>query len=217
VTSFGKRSERIGFFSNPSADSGKCHIISACTINERGPLKTTITSSLALPDDPNLPFFAYGAFKPGEVAFDQISDLLATNPILSSVKGNLKVRDGLPLFDSSGAGRVRGFLLTFRDESRLQAYEKICSFEPKKVYYWTKGQLSDVTANVLHGKKLDKGRPTDLESEEWSFRMDPVFNNGLDVIKEIADELAGHTFESAPPESFDWRRFEPDPEIRTAG
>jgi len=111
-------------------------------------------SLLCLPQDVNLPFFAYGALKPGELAYAQISDLVSGEPIAAKASGSLKVRDGLPLFEPSGSGTVRGFLLTFRPEKCMGAYDRIRRFEPKSIYRWKKLQLQtpEVYANVLEGR-----------------------------------------------------------------
>jgi hypothetical protein len=68
---------------------------------------------ISLPQNPELPFFAYGAFKPGELAFTQIETFLDQQPTRATAAGSLKVRDGLPLLDDRSGGSVQGFLLTF--------------------------------------------------------------------------------------------------------
>ena len=85
--------------------------------------------------------------------------------------------------------------------------KKICAFEAKHIYFWTKLTFGASTANVLQGKKMDRGRAIILESSEWTFRKDPVFEFGLQTVEQIAEEFAGCSFESAPPENFDWPRF----------
>jgi hypothetical protein len=162
---------------------------------------------MKLPQDLTLPFFAYGAFKPNELAYSQIKEYLSNEPTVVFATGNLKVRDGLPLFDPTGSGKAQGFILDFSPETRKLAYEKICAFEPKNIYFWSEIKVETFTANVLQGKKMDHGRPTVLESNEWTFRLDPVFQHGLLAVQQMAEELADCPFESAPPESFDWPRF----------
>jgi hypothetical protein len=164
---------------------------------------------ISLPQNLELPFFAYGAFKPGELAFTQIETFLDQQPIPAIASGSLMVRDGLPLFDNRGDGNVDGFLLAFsKDRCRL-AYETICRFEPKAIYFWEAANLLSpvVSANLLSGKKFDRGRPQDLEGNSWSFRLDPVFQHGLPVIEETVLKLGHERFVSAPPENFDWPRF----------
>lgn len=168
------------------------------------------TSPLALPNDISLPFFAYGAFKPGQLAFGQLREFLSEKPVPALASGSLKIRDGLPLFKPEHDGSVQGYVLTFRAQSFLEAYEIICRFEPKSIYSWEESLLSSpptTTVNLLVGRKMMRGRPNDLETGSWSFQDDPVFKYGLPVIKETAETLASHPFESSPPEEFDWSRF----------
>jgi hypothetical protein len=164
---------------------------------------------ISLPQNPELPFFAYGAFKPGELAFTQIETFLDQQPTRATAAGSLKVRDGLPLLDDRSGGSVQGFLLTFSTDHCLSAYETICRFEPKAIYSWKKVILTSPTvpANLLVGKKLDHGRPQDLEENSWSFRLDPVFKHGIPIIEKTVAQLGHKRFVSAPPERFDWPRF----------
>lgn len=164
---------------------------------------------LSLPQNLELPFFAYGAFKPGELAFTQIECFLEQRPTPATVSGNLKVRDGLPLFDNREGGSVHGFLFTFSKDCRSRAYETICRFEPPTIYFWENTLLSSPTvpANLLVGKKFDRGRPHELDENNWSFRLDPVFKQGLSLIEDTVMQLGYKCFASAPPERFDWPRF----------
>jgi hypothetical protein len=119
------------------------------------------------------------------------------------------VRDGLPLFDNRDGGNVHGFLITFSKDFCLLAYETICRFESKAIYFWTEATLlsPDVSANLLVGKRLSHGRPHNLDENNWSFRLDPVFKFGLPVIEETVAQLGNESFASQPPDHFDWPRF----------
>lgn len=164
---------------------------------------------LSLPQNLDLPFFAYGSFKPAELAFTQIERFLGQQPTPATASGSLKVRDGLPLLDDRGGGTVHGFLFTFKKDRCSTAYTTICGFEPKNIYFWKEALLSSPTllTNLLVGKKLDRGRPHDLEGNSWSFRLDPVFNYGLRVVEDTAMQLGYECFCNAPPEHFEWPRF----------
>lgn len=167
------------------------------------------TRVLPLPDDLGLPFFTYGAFKPGELAFSQVARFLDRPPELAKALGSLTVRDGLPLLDDQGDRPIHGFLLFFGPTERAAAYQTICRFEPRAHYRWTAAALASppVRANLLVGKKLDRGRPQDLEDDTWSFRLDPVFAHGLGLVEATATQYGQAPFESTPPEDFDWERF----------
>ena len=163
---------------------------------------------VTLPQNLELPFFAYGAFKPGELAFMQIERFLAQEPTSATASGSLKMRDGLPLFDHGGWKRTR-VSAQFSKDCCVSAYETICRFEPQTLYFWKEALLSfpTVLANLLIGKKFDHEQPSRLEGDRWSFRLDPVFNHGLRVVEDTVMQLGYECFASAPPEHFDWTVF----------
>ena len=67
-------------------------------------------STLKAPPNTALPVFVYGMFKPGELGFERLREmLLAGSPTPARVAGRLWIRDGLPLLECTGtAGEVRG-------------------------------------------------------------------------------------------------------------
>jgi hypothetical protein len=155
----------------------------------------------------DLPFFAYGAFMPGELAFAKIERYLDCDrsPEPADATGSLWVRDGLPLFVSGGRDVVRGALLRFkRGDSRDQAYGEIRGFEPAEIYQWCKIELKNPKedAFVLEAKNIEKGNPEKLDESRWSFRLDPVFDEGLETIQKIVNELGGEPFSV-----IEWSRF----------
>jgi hypothetical protein len=163
---------------------------------------------LSLPNDQELPFFAYGSFKPGELAFSQLEAFLDRPPVIAEASGALKIRDGLPfLVDAEGA-KIDGYLLYFKDGSRSNAYKKICEFEPRTIYSWEIRHLvtPGTQANLLIGK-VPNGGADHLEDQIWSFRLDPVFQYGLLVVKDTVTSFSAQEFESASPTLFDWSRF----------
>jgi hypothetical protein len=125
-----------------------------------------------------------------------------------SIAGSLRVRDGLPLLQRGGGGQVDGYLIRFKVDRAEDAYRAICRFEPRKHYRWDATSLSGALgrANVLVGRSINKGSHIHEESS-WSAWRDPVFEQGLSVVRKIAEELATDSFHSAPPGSFDWDRF----------
>jgi len=172
--------------------------------------ETTGPTPLPLPSDTSLPFFAYGALKPAEIAHEQIRAFLASEPTSTTVSGSLWLRDGLPLLKSAGGGTVQGYVLRFRDSDAAQAYHRICAFEPRKHYKWgmTEALLEPpLRVNVLVGKQLDRGRAVPAERNAWSLADDPVFSHGLEVVRRVIQLDAVNEFVSAPPDAFDWDRF----------
>lgn len=120
------------------------------------------------PERTDLPYFAYGLFKPGELAHGQIEEFLEESPVEEQVTGVLYVRDGLPLLRPGGRDLVVGYLLRFREGKAEEAYARICAFEPRKHYRWNTVTLAKTgaTANALLGRSPEKGSIRD-EGGVW--------------------------------------------------
>jgi len=161
---------------------------------------------LELPQDRSLPFFSYGIFKPGELGFLQLKDVIDYVVYPCEVAGYLLDRDTLPIYVNSqkngisgkGRERVSGALIYFCPEKREEAYEKISRFEPQEHYEWKTVKLCNKSSdtNILQGidEEIEKGT---IEVEEkfitendagekvysWDSSTDPYFSQGLPYIK----------------------------------
>lgn len=142
------------------------------------------------PDKPYGSFFAYGIFKPGQLAYRQIKEFVTEADATATVEGALRERDGLPILKTGGTGQVRGALLTFRPNAEAEAYAKINLLEPKSQYRWGRIQVFSITglreAAALIGRQPDKGS-IPLETDDWDGANDPLFSSALDVISEILE------------------------------
>lgn len=137
---------------------------------------------LASPTDTTLPFFAYGVFKPGELAFLQIKEFVAVLPRNCTIPGEVLIRDGLPIASPEGEGGIRGVLLTFRADKQTDAYKRIGSLEPEKQYRWEAIETDFGKANYLAGVSPHKGSIS--PEEEWTGWNDPLFTVALHVVEE---------------------------------
>jgi hypothetical protein len=136
------------------------------------------------PNDINPPFFAYGIFRPGQLGFFQLKDLVSEITDPSEIAGSLLLRDGLPIVDPNGRGHVKGALLCFAtSKAAKEAYDRISSLEPDRHYLWGKATASGRTANVLLGRSPKKGS-IPCEKDEWDGWDDPLFSSALDVVEE---------------------------------
>ncbi|HSH80018.1 MAG TPA: hypothetical protein VLA19_15950 [Herpetosiphonaceae bacterium] len=163
---------------------------------------------MELPEDIKLPFFAYGLFKPGELAYRRIEALVAEPPIRSFVRGSLWIRDGLPLLDPRPGDEVSGFVLQFYSDKSYEAYQIIAEVEPDKQYRWNQISPNGFPGlvNVLVGRRPEKGSIHHEESE-WFGRYDPVFVNALPLVREVEQAYGRQPFRSAPPDAFEWERL----------
>lgn len=148
----------------------------------------------------NLPFFAYGIFRPGQIAYFQIKQFVdrIIGPFV--VNKCFLLRDGLPIIDRDQKGESHGALLEFSAAGAELAYERIFAMEPDDQYFWQEINLSDKffcmsvseetlrseKANILFGKSPKKGSE-DFKEKEWNSWKDPLFTSALDVVKETID------------------------------
>lgn len=131
----------------------------------------------------DLPFFAYGLFRPGQLAFFQLRDFVKEVTDPSKIAGCLRLRDGLPLLDPQEKGFVRGALITFLPDRASEAYDRISSMEPDKHYRWDIHNVDGKTVNVLVGQSPRKGSEM-FEENDWNGWDDPLFTAALDVVEE---------------------------------
>lgn len=144
---------------------------------------------LNLPQNIKLPFFAYGIFKPDQLAFNIIKDLVKFCENVE-VYGILKDRDGIPIFANNPTNQnnlVLGFLIHFKDGQESDAYKRIAKFEPDNYYYWKNViTTKDVECNILFGRSPDKGT-SPFDYGNWDGRNDPYFKEALDEIESILE------------------------------
>jgi hypothetical protein len=139
-------------------------------------------SAMQRPNNIDHPFFAYGIFRPGQLGFFQLKDLVS-QIILSDMAGSLLLRDGLPIIDPHGRGNVKGALLCFATSKAAEAYARISSLEPYRHYRWGEAQASGRIANVLFGRSPRKGS-IPCEKDQWDGWDDPLFTSALAVVEE---------------------------------
>jgi hypothetical protein len=148
---------------------------------------------MKVPANTRLPFFAYGLFKPGQLCFFRIKDLVI-GASDAEVEGYLKERDGIPLLIPGSGFTVKGVLIEFLPAREVEGYTRIVEIESDEVYKWQEVRTSSgIQANALVGKRVDRGS-SDLEYvQEWDSRSDPFFQSALEVIETILRQNAEFT------------------------
>jgi hypothetical protein len=136
------------------------------------------------PDDTNLPFFAYGMFKPNQLCFSRIKDVVEKKE-QHEIRARLYERDGVPLIAlNNGGNNVKGWLIWFRDGD--DGYDKVIEIEPEKIYSWEQIEtIEGQFANVLVGIDFEKGATEIIVNQSWSGRKDPYFNEAIIFIDDI--------------------------------
>ena len=142
---------------------------------------------MELPKNLGLPFFAYGIFKPGELGYLRIKNLVI-NHKQTWVKGDLRLRDGLPLADLGGYERLMGYLINFEKDSYERAYNEILDKEPKHQYRWDTVKAGDEQdeVNILAGKRPQRGSV--LPDDQYFIgKDDPLFKEAFELIHETIE------------------------------
>lgn len=147
-----------------------------------------------MPDQLDLPFFAYGLFKEGQLGFAAISKYVK-HVYPAEMDGRLWERDGVPLWDGSGQGRVLGSLVWFHADYSRDGYLAVASIEPEALFEWrVQSVLSGQQANVLAARSLHGA--DELESVEWDGRTDPVLSRAPQLVKSLKDRACALEFGS---------------------
>ena len=171
--------------------------------NSRTTKVTDFESPLKLPADISLPFFAYGLFRPGELAYPLIREFVDVKTEGELPKAHF-VRDGLALLHRDQAGKTKGSVLQFKIDACRSAYEKIAAFEPWTQYTWgtAKVEMNDgaVLVNVLFGKSPKSGSDHGdaMNNQPWSGRHDPLFYSGLEVVQETLENAGEFNLDMKP-------------------
>ncbi len=134
------------------------------------------------------PFFAYGIFKPGQIAYPRIEHYIKSmSP--EDIKHEMFLRDGVPFIsrDPDEYSRTSGFLMQFREDSLADAYGVICEVESEKLYYWKEIEVCGKPANALIGRKPSRSRPMGM-GRNFDGSNDPYFNEAIEVISEGLEE-----------------------------
>lgn len=147
--------------------------------------------NIGLPRDTSLPFFAYGFFKKGELAYNLIKDCVDGEPKSDSVKGKLHNKDGIPIFskDSTSSKVILGNIIRFKTDF---GYCEICSIEPRKLYKWdTITTIDGVRANILVARRNEVDgaiRYVEGNRLNWQSKNDALFDYGMKYLdKEYFD------------------------------
>jgi hypothetical protein len=149
------------------------------------------------PSDITKPFFSYGIFRPGEIAFHLIAEFVDLEKIeIKIIQGSLKLRDGIVLYDS-GSDLVEGYLLFFKEGMERDAYQRIIDMEPGQIYMWNQDKSKYRNEfNILFGKTIGKGIDDEKSATDpivWKSRFDSSWNdpfiiNGFKMLDDFAAE-----------------------------
>ena len=91
--------------------------------------------TLELPEDINLPFFAYGIFKPGQIAHPKIKRFVDEYTDNVKISYLMKHRDGVPILIEGENERFQteGTIIKFKEGKQRKAYGTISNRTEKVI------------------------------------------------------------------------------------
>lgn len=155
------------------------------------------------PNDKNLPYFAYDAFKPEQVAFPIITHFVDHIERFEIDYYELKHRNGIPMVvEDTCSAPIKGWLIYFNNnlvkiyknkkENKYEffdAYDFICKTKPKSLFKWRKESYDGIDFNITLGKEKDYGVPYKMYKGDYDGRNDPTFYELLDYVEEGVEAL----------------------------
>ena len=159
--------------------------------------------TLDLPDDIDLPFFAYGIFKPGQLAHSKIRNLVDNHSDNVEIHYEMKIRDGVPILidKESDYYLTKGSLITFKEDKKKWAYKIISRSLLRKLYEWDTVEIDGKTVNILFGVDPDNGSnyiEDNYQRISYDGKKDPFFDEALKLIERNLNSIEF----SWKPESF---------------
>ena len=101
------------------------------------------------------PFFAYGIFQKGQLAYSKINDFVDyVEP--ADVNREMHIRDGVPVIKNEYSDYIsKGEMIYFLDDGKFDAYNVISDTQLGNVYKWDTIDIGDETFNILVTEDLD--------------------------------------------------------------
>ena len=173
-----------------------------------------INSSACGPENLDLPFFAYGFFKPNQISYSRIKDLIykrKTKEML--VKGYIRHANGMPILflNRKSDYYVLGNIFYFKDGDEKKAYEKIGYGKHMNVYKWKEVKIGEITANalvssrpkIIHRSDITKRNmeyivhvyaKEDRSIQNFDWRLDPLYYETISYIHYLMNETVKYDF-----------------------
>ena len=167
-----------------------------------------------LPDEKNrnLPFLAYGFFKPHQIAYSQIKNYVKKTPKKVDIYYELKNVNGMPiLLDEHTSSPAIAYIIEFKSNREYDAYEAIGNSKNKHIYSWDKitvetkdGKSQEVNVLMYSNEKpLPKNISRFKYGDDYDWRKDPIFDSTLDYLDWQINQL------KTPRFKHDWFDLKP--------
>lgn len=164
-------------------------------------------TTVGVPSDLNLPFFAYGIFRSNELAWPRIQDVVETAERSRLVDWVIRLRNGLPVLIEQAGGSVEGDCVYFSNP--IVGYQAVGGSEPSGEYKWqTLITEAGNRCNALIAVKPKRG-VSDEPIFGWTSADDPSFVHGMAAVAAAVTEVRVGLIEKKPwlDTPSDWDAF----------
>ena len=160
---------------------------------------------VGLPTQLSLPFFAYGIFRPDEIAWPRIISFVESSDELNIDGWELRERNGLPLAAQARDVRLLGHRVRFTDPR--SAYELIGNVEPSGEYKWV--SVIDSTGENCNLLAAKEPKTSTEPISQWSSSRDPLFQFGMAFVSGVISDTALRLAEIGPfgDSASDWKPY----------
>ena len=101
------------------------------------------------------PFFAYGIFQKGQLAYSKIADCVKTVEC-DGIHREMHIRDGVPVIKNEISDKItKGDKIHFLDRRKYDAYKIISNTQLGNVYKWDTVYIDDEKFNILVTENLN--------------------------------------------------------------
>lgn len=149
--------------------------------------------SVGVPDEENLelPFLAYGFFKPRQLAYHLIDGYVFNRPKGVSINYRLYHINGMPVLKPHEYARwgVDAYIIEFKYGKEKSAYNKIGLSKNKHIYKWDVISLGGEKVNVLVNAGDESFPIYTGEWDNYDWRNDPIYENTLSYLDENIAQL----------------------------
>ncbi|MDO5824266.1 hypothetical protein [Methanobrevibacter sp.] len=164
-------------------------------------------TSACIPKNLDLPFFAYGFFKPHQIAHSKIQRYCHKDIKEAYVEGHIKHVNGMPVLDLNRIGNssVLGYILKFKNRDKKRAYKAIGYSKHMNIYKWKVIRINGKPVNTLVSstpKKLDEFysviqnleyvvHKEDLRNNIYNYdwRLDPLYIETITYIHDLIKDM----------------------------
>ena len=141
-------------------------------------------------DKLDMPFLAYGFYKPHQIAYSQIKKFIHGKPKRVKVYHELKNVNGMPvLLKESSTHPAQAYIIDFKYHMREDAYEEIGKTKNMHVYSWNmitveneNGENQNVNVLMYPEDEYFPENLNGFSNDNYDWREDPVFDATLNYL-----------------------------------